>query len=139
MSKLLYVSCHLPGVLTNEFAQKFPHVQFVKAGEAVTIVCNKTSDNSYANWQWYKEKEDGGLQDVARSTCSSSAPSSPSERIVPKCKEKQLAVEIKNVERSDSGIYYCSEPGLDQTFYAANTLIVTGKRSHSTQYTLPDY
>ncbi|XP_040188555.1 uncharacterized protein LOC120920504 [Rana temporaria] len=127
---------YLQGVLTSELAQKFPHVQFVKAGEAVTIICNKTSDKSYANWQWYKEKEDGGLQDVARSTCLSSAPSSPSERIVPKCKEKQLAVEIKNAERSDSGVYYCSEPGLDQTFYAANTLIVTDPNQEEPTLTL---
>ncbi|XP_077320456.1 uncharacterized protein LOC143942911 [Lithobates pipiens] len=128
---------YLNGVFTSELAQKFPHVQFVKAGETVTILCNKTLDDKFANWQWYKEKEDGGLQDVGRSTCSSSsAPSSPSEKIVPNCKEKQLAVEIKNVDKSDSGVYYCSEPGLDQTFYAANTLIVTDSNQQEPTLTL---
>ncbi|KAM5129558.1 uncharacterized protein ACMZJ9_020078 [Mantella aurantiaca] len=122
MMIVFYISMH--GVLASELAQKFPHVQFVKAGDSATIACNTSAGNKFVNWQWYKEKEDGGLQDVARSTCAM-IPSSSSERFVPKCEEKQLAMEIKNVGRSDSGVYYCSEPGLDQNFYVANTLIVT--------------
>ncbi|XP_077320455.1 uncharacterized protein LOC143942910 [Lithobates pipiens] len=134
---IVFYILNLNGVFTSELAQKFPHVQFVKAGETVTILCNKTLDNKFANWQWYKEKEDGGLQDVGRSICSSSsAPSSPSDRIVPNCKEKQIAIEIKNVGKSDSGVYYCSEPGLDQSFYAANTLIVTDPNQQEPTLTL---
>ncbi|XP_072272892.1 uncharacterized protein [Pyxicephalus adspersus] len=120
---LIVFYIYLHGVIAREFVQKFSHVKFVKAGETATILCNKTKDNSYATWQWYKEKEDGGLQDVAQNTCPPRP--SPLERIVPNCKEKQFAMDIKNVDRSDSGVYYCSETGLIQNFYVANTLIVT--------------
>ncbi|KAM5129373.1 uncharacterized protein ACMZJ9_019880 [Mantella aurantiaca] len=126
MAKMVIVFyIYLHGVLASEFAQKFPHVQFVKAGDTATITCNMTIVDNSDSWQWYKEKEDGGLQNVARNTCSMIPSSSLSERIIPSCKEKQIVGEIKNVDKSDSGVYYCSKAGLDQNFYVANTLIIT--------------
>ncbi|XP_073493791.1 uncharacterized protein [Phyllobates terribilis] len=72
--------------------------------------------------QWYKEKEDGGLESVARSGCFTQNNS----RYRVYCENRVvLSMEIRNVLTSDSGVYYCSLSGLDQTFNLASTLIVT--------------
>ncbi|XP_066462028.1 uncharacterized protein [Eleutherodactylus coqui] len=75
-----------------------------------------------SNLQWYKENEDGGLQSVSRSGCISR--NNDSKFYVYCENQSVLSMEIRNVLTSDSGVYYCSMSGLDQTFHLANTLIV---------------
>ncbi|XP_069805972.1 uncharacterized protein [Dendropsophus ebraccatus] len=100
-------------------------VPLQELGKNTNISCSKNSDNTVGNLQWYKEKKDGGLEAVFRSACHSPM---RDNRFHVYCEGSSVrTVEIRNVNKSDSGVYYCSSSGLDQNFYIAGTLIVTEK------------
>ncbi|XP_075050034.1 uncharacterized protein LOC142112087 [Mixophyes fleayi] len=99
-------------------------IEFAQIGETATITCN-ISVTAASNLQWYKENKDGGLENVHHSVCPAQK-SSKKIKYKDRCEKKGIAaLEIENVEKSDSGVYYCSVSGLDQVFYVASTLVVT--------------
>ncbi|XP_077146593.1 uncharacterized protein LOC143808125 [Ranitomeya variabilis] len=113
-------STFILGTITDENIPEFSHVLFVEKGKNTNITCGL--GNKANNIQWYKEKEDGGLEFVARSGCYTQNKS----RYHTYCENRVvLCMEIRNVLTSDSGVYYCSLSGLDLTFNLASTLIVT--------------
>ncbi|KAG8560015.1 hypothetical protein GDO81_014738 [Engystomops pustulosus] len=114
----LVLSTYIQGLITHGNIPDLSHVDFVEKGKNINISCNtvKTFDNT----QWYKEKEDGGLAAVSRSGCHT-----PSGKYIIHCDKSVTTMEITNVTKSDSGVYYCAQSGLDQTFHLTRTLIVT--------------
>ncbi|XP_069601684.1 uncharacterized protein [Ranitomeya imitator] len=122
-------STFILGTITDENIPDFSHVLFVEKGKNTNITCGL--GNKANNIQWYKEKEDGGLEFVARSGCYTQNKS----RYQTYCENMVvLCMEIRNVLTSDSGVYYCSLSGLDMTFNLASTLIVTGQSSNMQCY-----
>ncbi|XP_068107714.1 uncharacterized protein [Hyperolius riggenbachi] len=114
---LVYMYLHHSAIAN--VTEKFPHVNFANAGEMASITCD-VGTKFISSLQWYKEREDGGLQEVSRRCYPESSSTS---KFVHNCNNPIM--KIKSVESSDAGVYYCSDSGLDQKFYAANTLIVT--------------
>ncbi|KAM4014649.1 uncharacterized protein ACNLHF_004343 [Anomaloglossus baeobatrachus] len=117
---VLAFSTFIPEIITDENIPDFSHVLFVEKGKNTNLTCGISNKGN--NIQWYKEKEDGGLEAVARSACYSRNEG----RYFAHCEHRNVkSMEIMHVLTSDSGVYYCSSSGLDQTFNLANTLIVT--------------
>ncbi|XP_073422750.1 uncharacterized protein [Dendrobates tinctorius] len=113
-------STFIPGTCTDESIPDFSHVLFVEKGKNINITCDLAKKRN--DVQWYKEKEDGGLESVPRSGCYAQ----DKTRYHVYCRNMALvSMEIRNVRTSDSGVYYCSLSGLDPTFSLASTLIVT--------------
>ncbi|XP_044127980.1 M1-specific T cell receptor beta chain-like isoform X1 [Bufo gargarizans] len=112
---------YISGIITDGNIPDLSRVHFVEEGKNINISCYISKRSS--NVQWYKEREDGGLQVVSQRGCY--LPKENSRYYVHCEKMSALGMEIRNVLPSDSGVYYCSLSGLDPTFHVAGTLIVT--------------
>ncbi|XP_041428512.1 uncharacterized protein LOC121396921 [Xenopus laevis] len=87
--------------------------QFAWQGESANITCSL----KVIRVHWYKEKLDGGLIGIKTNRCAVYQPS------LKYCNENNILT-IKELDENDTGIYYCSDGGLSQTFEYGSILLI---------------
>uniref|UniRef100_A0A8B9SYG7 Ig-like domain-containing protein n=1 Tax=Anas platyrhynchos TaxID=8839 RepID=A0A8B9SYG7_ANAPL len=124
--------CSLPGVLllllTGAISAKEPWIQespaklWVSPGATAELSCSISGSPWHANW--YREKPDGSLEWIYEST----AASKPKGKYSGMMRARGIfPLNISNVQREDSGYYYCTSSVSHSQFGKGTRLLVTGE------------
>uniref|UniRef100_A0A8B9UEN8 Ig-like domain-containing protein n=1 Tax=Anas zonorhyncha TaxID=75864 RepID=A0A8B9UEN8_9AVES len=122
--------CSLPGVLLllltgatsaeEPWIQQSPAELWLSPGETAELNCNISGSPERANW--YREKPDGSLEWIYWST----AASKPEGRYSGMMRARGIfPLNISNVQREDSGYYYCTSSVSHSQFGKGTRLLVT--------------
>ncbi|XP_041429439.1 uncharacterized protein LOC121397188 [Xenopus laevis] len=97
-------------------------MQYARHGDTVNLTCGAKSYPIL----WFKEDQEEVLQDIKPSYFSTKNNLQSSYKY---CSEiyNERVLYINNVERSDSGIYYCTEGTISYVFHFVGKLLVTDK------------
>ncbi|NXE15199.1 KV5A9 protein, partial [Lophotis ruficrista] len=98
--------------------QQSPGQLWVRPGETAKLSCRASGTSV----NWYKEKPNGTLAWIYRSSHYSSLKGKYSGRWE---KERNFSLAISDAQRSDSGVYYCSSSYFDALFGDGTRLVVT--------------
>ncbi|NWI35139.1 KV5AF protein, partial [Sula dactylatra] len=104
----------------GRWVQQSPGQLWARPGEMAKLSCRVLDHSSYVNW--YKEKPDGSLSWIYRSSSYSSPGRQYSGRREADC---DFSLTISSVQREDSGVYYCSSSDFSPRFGNGTRLVVT--------------
>ncbi|XP_009469692.1 PREDICTED: uncharacterized protein LOC104018292 [Nipponia nippon] len=112
----------LPGGASAEGTglQQSPGQLWVLPGQTANLSCRIPDHGSYVNW--YKEKPDGTLHWIYRSSKFSSPKGKYSGRME---NQYEFSLAISPAQREDSGVYYCSSHTFFPSFGNGTRLVVT--------------
>ncbi|XP_068519348.1 M1-specific T cell receptor beta chain-like isoform X2 [Anas acuta] len=122
--------CSLPGVLLllltgaasaeEPWIQESPAQLWLSPGATAELSCNISGSTDRANW--YREKPDGSLEWIYEST----AASKPKGKYSGMMRARGIfPLNISNVQREDSGYYYCTSSVSHSQFGKGTRLLVT--------------
>ncbi|NXU33012.1 KV5AF protein, partial [Thalassarche chlororhynchos] len=104
----------------GRLVQQSPGQLWVLPGETAKLSCHVLDYSNQANW--YKEKPDGSLYWIYRSSDYSSPMRKYSGR---REKRGNFSLAISSAQREDSGVYYCSSSTFCPPFGDGTRLVVT--------------
>uniref|UniRef100_A0A8B9VI75 Ig-like domain-containing protein n=1 Tax=Anas zonorhyncha TaxID=75864 RepID=A0A8B9VI75_9AVES len=103
--------------------QESPAQLWVSPGETAKLSCSISGSPWHANW--YREKPDGSLEWIYEST----AASKPNGKYSGMMRARGIfPLNISDVQREDSGYYYCTSSVSHSQFGKGTRLLVTGER-----------
>ncbi|XP_074784895.1 uncharacterized protein LOC141971455 [Athene noctua] len=112
----------LPGAASAEgrWIQQRQRQLWARLGETAELDCDISNASDSADW--YREKPDGSLNWIYRSSVFSSTKGKYTGK---KRTQRIFSLSISGVQREDSGVYYCSSSDFLPLFGKGTMLIVT--------------